>query len=113
MGTPTPHAPKGRAPEQPRWGEVVRGRETERGERDRGRKTKRMKGKKRSAGREGRWVEVGGGDERQRKRKQWRRREPERDSYEDRKKSAQTQRKPEGTERPGNRGECVVEGPGY
>lgn len=49
-----------------------------------------MKRKKRRVGRAGRRVEVGGGQERQRKKKQWRQREPERDSYKDRKKSAQT-----------------------
>lgn len=37
--------------EQPRWGEVVRGKKTERKEeRDRGKKTKRMKRKKKERG---------------------------------------------------------------
>lgn len=37
--------------EQPRWGEVVRGTETERKEeRDRGKKTKRMKRKRKERG---------------------------------------------------------------
>lgn len=36
----------------------------------------------------------------------------ERESYKDRKKSGETEREPEGTARPGKRGECVVGGPG-
>lgn len=41
----------------------------------------------------------------ERERKQWRQGEPERDGYKGRQKSGRTQREPEGTVRPGNRGD--------
>lgn len=78
----------------------------ERKERDRCRKTERMERKGEMVGREnGQSQEKR--EKRQRKRKQWIWREPERDSYKDRKKPGETQREPEGTERPGNSRDVV------